>query len=180
MPVYTDQLLFHALHNRKIPQMFRAICDCIVRGQSWRRDITFASDMSIASVGMCIGTNFHSVGPMHRIQQMIYEVPNSRSTAIFSKVLDHEWVCYHPVHTCRNMRHCTRTAWLLAVLNGGALAGLTCGVQFSGRNEPLTRFRPAPVSSKLALSVEIQLLWLQRSEHDTWAFGRTLKGQDNP
>lgn len=38
----------------------------------------------------------------------------------------------------------------MAVLNGGALTGLTLERKFGGRNELLTRFGPAPVSSSLA------------------------------
>lgn len=82
-------------------------------------DTDFYSKVGIASGQECIGTIFRPVGKMPRIQRSMHDAASSRSTAMFSTIPNHG----RAYRSLMNMKHCTGTACLLAVLNGGAFTG---------------------------------------------------------
>lgn len=71
------------------------------------------------------------------------------------------------------MRPCMGTACLAVVPNDEEETGLACERQFGGRNEPLTRFGPALVSSRPATGCCYPGFLRLGSELDTVASGRT-------
>lgn len=110
---------------------------------------TLRNDESNAPGWECIGTIFRAVGKMPRIPWSLCDVPSNRSIATFSTIPNHARACRSLVHTYRDMTISTGKHCFMVVLNGGALADLTCEYQSGQRNELLTRFWAALVSSTL-------------------------------
>lgn len=112
-------------------------------------DMTFGSDVSIAKWRACLCTIFQSAGKISRIHWSMYDVPVKRSTARFSKIPNCARACWSPIDICRDMRPCMGTACLIAALNGCALTGSACELQFAGRKELWTRLgrRPDPINT---------------------------------
>lgn len=90
-------------------------------------------------------------GRCHGYTRPMYDIPSKRSNARFSTVPSRARVCKSPIRGCRDMRPCTGTACLVAVLNVPYITGLPCERQFVGRDDLLKKFEPAPVSSTQAL-----------------------------
>lgn len=103
--------------------------------------MTFGFPLSIATGRDCIGRIFHFVEMMPRINQSMYDVPINTSTTMYSTLPNHGCSCGSPMHTSRDMRPCTVTVCLIAVLDGGALPGSLRERQVGGKNSLLTSLR---------------------------------------
>lgn len=97
--------------------------------------MTFGSDVNISTGRECSGTIFPLAVTMPQIHCSMYDVLSDSSTAGFPTILSHVHMCRSHKYTCMSMRPCKGTAWLVAVLSGGALTGLPCENLFCGRKE---------------------------------------------
>lgn len=108
--------------------------------------MNFGSDVSICTEQDCIDTTFPSFGKMPRIHRSIYDVQSKWSTSKLSTIPTYVRACSYPLHVCRDITPSTKASFLVAILNGAALADLTCDRQYGGRSEMLMRFEPVPCS----------------------------------
>lgn len=112
-------------------------------------DITFSRNLCIATGWECTGRTFRLIEKMQRTYDSIMEVRviglpqdfyNTEPCAVHA--------CTPAVNRCRGRRPCTGAACLMAVLNVVVLKGLKQDPQFDGRNDLLTRFWTAMMSSR--------------------------------
>lgn len=135
--------------NEKIPPVPRPKARASFRTSSSGRDIATGKCLSIAIVWECIATTFCSIWQIPQIHRFLYDVPNNWSTTILYILTSHAHVRSCPIHMCRGMSICTRTACLMAILNCGVSTNWTYEYEFCWKNELLTNFRlrPCPLSS---------------------------------
>lgn len=114
-------------------------------------DINFGRDLGIANWWNCICTTSCLVGKMIWVQWFIYDLNNSSSTALFSKIPRNARACMSSTHICVGICDLVWGCLLGGKSQWWLLTALTSDHQFDRRNELLRRLVPPPVSSRLAL-----------------------------
>lgn len=116
---------------------------------------------------------------MPQLHQSMCILQSRRSTASFSMIQNHPPRCRSLKHTCGDMRPSLGTVFLVAVLDGRDLMGLSWKQQLREMNKLLTTSGRRPCPVHFPQFVMFQRWDLQRSELDVLDSKRKLRMRDN-